>query len=930
MSWPFTPHRRLPARAIGLLLCLAIGHSAFGQAQDSPNRAQPDQIGIMRESSRAELLRAQALQLKQQARYLEAEPLAKEALLIYERIFDRTHRFTLFAVEELAAIYRLLGRSSEAEELYIRRLEAAEAAVQGGGWDAIGPLNNLALLYSEEGRFGEAEPLLRRALDLSDRRLGARNPDTVAVRLNLAALNNRLRRFSEAERLYKLAREISDQDSNQDWRHRIEILNGLALVYADQDRVTEAEPLLRQALQLSERERGADHPDTLVIMGNLGTLYRDHRRSGEAERLLRHAAEATERSLGRHDPRTLLHQENLAVLLLDAPGRAEAAIYPARSLLEGRRHRKYLQRSELLAGTQLGDGRSRAAIGFAIFADAAWAQLDSGGDRAKLTEEAFTALQDAMAGAAGEAIARRAARRVAETAGAGFDSLIREREQLEARWWAITGQLAQAYGSEPASAALRTKLISDRTRAGDRLRAIQAQVTREFPAYASLAEPTPLDVASAQALLTAEEAILLVVPTARGTHVVAVTRDSIEWRRSDWSKSTVAKAVSRLRFDLRARSDASAEEKSAWRASGPGSGRLSFDRKTAHRLYEQIVAPVASHLTGRRRVYVAAGGVLSGLPLSVLVTKPPQGSDDEPKALRETAWFANAHALIHIPTIQSLVLLRQTETGRVPVVRKGFIGFGDPVLSGQPSLRSSLNSSVPAEPVTLLTGRSARDGGLVIDRASLQALPRLPGTARELESVRLAVGAPPSSVYLAERATEPAVRSGPSGAELSRAGLVLFSTHGLTAIEASGVREAGLVLTPPPGEPSDGNDGYLAASEVAGLRLSADWVILSACNTATGEGAEGQGLSSLARAFFYAGARNLLASHWPVDDDVAPILITRTLALERSGKSRAEALSQAMGEIREDQRRDSELSWAHPYFWAPFVLIGDGAGLSKS
>lgn len=618
MSWPVAPRRRLIAVGVALILCLAVRPSAFGQVPDPLQGVAPEQLHIMKESRRAGRLRDQALQLVEDGRYSDAEPLAKEALHIYERIFDKTHRFTLFAVEELASICRLLGRPSEAEALYVRRLEAAEEAVRGGGFNAIGPLNNLALFYRDEGRFAEGEPLLRRALEISELRLGRNHPDTVAVLINLAGLNRGLHRYGEAERLYKLAEGISEQDPDEHRRIKIEILNGLGLVYADQDRVTEAEPLLRQALQLSEQELGADHPDTLVIMGNLASLYRDHRRSSEAERLLRHAAQATERSLGPHDPRTLLHQENLAVVLLDAPGRAEAAIHPARSLLEGRRHRKYLQRSELLAGSQVGEGRSRAAEGFAIFADAAWAQLGSGGDRAKLTEEAFTALQDAMAGAAGEAIARRAARRVAETAGTGLDDLIREREQLEARWWAITGQLAKAYGSEPALAALRTKLIADRTRAGDRLTAIQAQVTREFPDYAALAEPTPLDVAKAKALLTAEEAILLVLPTARGTHVVAVTRDSIEWQRSDWSKSTVAKAVSRLRFDLRARSDASPEEKSAWLAARPSSGRLAFDRKMAHRLYEQIVAPVASHLTGRRGVYVAAGACSPDCPCRCL------------------------------------------------------------------------------------------------------------------------------------------------------------------------------------------------------------------------------------------------------------------------------------------------------------------------
>ena len=107
--------------------------------------------------------------------------------------------------------------------------------------------------------------------------------------------------------------------------------------------------------------------------------------------------------------------------------------------------------------------------------------------------------------------------------------------------------------------------------------------------------------------------------------------------------------------------------------------------------------------------------------------------------------------------------------------------------------------------------------------------------------------------------------------------------------------------------------------------LNADWVILSACNTATGDGAEAHGLGGLARAFFYAGARNLLASHWPVSDAVAPILTVRTIELERGGMARAEALQQAMREVRMDARHDTaESSWAHPFYWAPFVLIGDG------
>jgi CHAT domain-containing protein len=107
---------------------------------------------------------------------------------------------------------------------------------------------------------------------------------------------------------------------------------------------------------------------------------------------------------------------------------------------------------------------------------------------------------------------------------------------------------------------------------------------------------------------------------------------------------------------------------------------------------------------------------------------------------------------------------------------------------------------------------------------------------------------------------------------------------------------------------------------VSTLRLNADWVILSACNTATGDAATA-GLSQLARAFFYAGARNLLASHWPVDDEVAAKMTVRTLALEQAGTPRAEAFQQAAREIRNDP---AHAEWAHPFYWSPFVLIGDG------
>src|SRR5262249_11313407 len=126
----------------------------------------------------------------------------------------------------------------------------------------------------------------------------------------------------------------------------------------------------------------------------------------------------------------------------------------------------------------------------------------------------------------------------------------------------------------------------------------------------------------------------------------------------------------------------------------------------------------------------------------------------------------------------------------------------------------------------------------------------------------------------------------------------------------------------PPDKASDIDDGYLSASEVAALKLDADWVILSACNTAAGGAQGAEALSGLARAFFYAGARSLLVSHWEVASESTVKLITKAIAALKSDTKigRAEGLRRAMLSMIKDGKNYE----AHPSFWAPFVVVGEG------
>jgi len=457
----------------------------------------------------------------------------------------------------------------------------------------------------------------------------------------------------------------------------------------------------------------------------------------------------------------------------------------------------------------------------------------------------------------------------------GISAELKQREEeTENRLSLLQGDLLDDLSREGRQAA---RIEAELGRAEQERERIEWQIQREHPHYAAFRNPAPLSLERIQGMLDDRTALLEYSLGKESSYLFVVTRDRLEGFRLPPS-SEIGELVETLRGTLE----------------DPGRRYRSLYIESAYRLYEILLAPAGEMLRGKQHLIVSPDGPLLLLSFEALLTSPGRGGSgyaDLPYLIREKS-------VTYVPSASVFAELGTSARNAVPAVSGAggadlFLGFADPAYERA--------SPAPGPAAAGPLARTLQDAGL----PSPQRL-----THSRDEVLEIASLFPPGQVrsYFDGDASEENVKANP---ELRNARWLHFAVHGF--VDEARPEYSGLVLSLD-GDP--GENGLLQVYEIFNLDLSADLVVLSACDTALGKNVRGEGLLGVSRALLYAGAASVVVSLWQVADASTSDLMVRFYRHLMESGDKAEALRLSKLELIADGRYD------RPYHWAPFILIG--------
>jgi CHAT domain-containing protein/uncharacterized protein HemY len=775
------------------------------------------------------------------------------------------------ALSNIGKIYNDLADWQKALEYYQQALPVFKSLNLAQN-EAI-TLNNIGIAYAQSGEYQKALDYLQQALPLL-REVKNKNSEAYTL-LNIGRVYRRLNQFDKALEYYSQAQAIQRETGNR--AQAGETLDEIGVAYAADAKYDKAVDYHRQSLEI-QRSTGNIRREA-VALTNLGDDYNGLKQPEKAAEQFT-AALAIFRSI-----------DDLANAALALEGLARAE--QRHGNLEGAR--KYIEESLALRETVRSRSGSlelrasyRATVeqAYEFYIDLLMQQHAKNPGQGFDTE----ALKASERGRARSLLEQLSEARI--DIREGVDPSLIQKEGDLARVLNAKAQREMQLKARRGSDAEIATLHKEIGALEDEYQQVQAAIRQSSPQYAALTQPQPLDLKGIQQQLDKDTVLLQYALGEERSYVWAVTDDALQAyvlpKRAD--VETVAREV----YDsLVARSVVKSLETPEQRRKRIALADVSF-QDAAERLSKLILSPASAQLA-RKRLVVVADGALQYVPFAALtVSSGPYRP------------LIFDHEMVSLASASAFAVQRQNLKDRAPAPKSVAV-VADPVFSTNDArLKGSAQTQAVNEPVATRIIEHLQ--GTAKGQLSI---PRLPFTRWEAEQILAVAPAGGSLKALDFNAN----RSIATGGELSKYRYVHFATHGYLDTSRANLSAIVLSLFDEHGKPQD---GFLRAHDIYNLKLPAELVVLSACETGLGKDVTGEGLEGLTRGFMYAGARRVIVSLWNVNDKATATLMQRLYTgMLRSGKTPAAALRAAQIEMLRTRQ------WQSPYFWAPFVMQGE-------
>jgi len=820
-----------------------------------------------------------------------------QALPIHRALHDREGEAVTLL--NIGSAHSALGEKQKALDSYSGAL--ALFRIVGDRKYEASALNNIGQIYFEVGEAQRAIDLITEALAIK-KEIGDRAGEADLLN-NLGAINDELGEYQKALEFYAqalpLRRSVGDRPGEA------MTLNNMGMVYRALVDTRKALDYFSQALSIYRAV--GDRDGEALTLDNIGASYGD---LGDQQKALEYYGQALTllRAVGDRDVEAgvlgnvaLIHRNagNLAA----ARSEIEAAI----AILESLRTK--------IINQQLRTSYFAKVQGYYEFYIDLLMRLHKQKPNEGHDAEALQASERARARALLEVLTEAHA-----DVRQGVEARLVERERALKQQLNTAAEEQIIILSGPHTEEQREVIAKRIETLTNELQQIETQIRQTSPRYAALTQPRALTGKEVQTMVLDGNTILLEYSLGEErSYLWAVTQKNIMSyelpKRADIE--SVAREVYELFTDESKWPGKSSESlrksdlaKSTSGNRPPSSPAMSSAPAVAVQLSQMILGPVAAQL-GTKRLLVVADGTLQYLPFAALPVPAATTNSVTNQEGKSYSPLIVDHEIVNLPSASTLAVLRNEVTDRKPA-RKSIAIFADPVFEkSDPRLSRASNSGTETNktnPRALELMRSAKETGVV--RSDLQ-IPRLPGTRREAERILAlspAATNKPAFDFEANRLTA-------TSADMSEYRFVHFATHGF--LDSQHPELSGILLSmfDDRGQPQD---GFLRAHEIFNLRLPADLVVLSACQTGLGKDVRGEGVVSLTRSFMYAGASRVVVSLWSVSDEGTAELMARFYqGMLKKSLTPAQALQAAQVSMFKEKQ------FTAPFYWAAFTLQGE-------